>query len=112
MRQALDEGVHQVADTVRNSLNFYRMQESAETVERAVLTGPAVAIPGFAEQLAEQLAPAGRVRRRRDRRGGRRRRPPDRRRRPRARRHARSAGHGTMIGVTTALARPWPGSSD
>jgi type IV pilus assembly protein PilM len=44
-----------VADTVRNSLNFYRMQESAETVERAVVTGPAVAIPGFVEQLAVQL---------------------------------------------------------
>ena len=47
--------MHQVADTVRNSLNFYRMQDSAETVERAVLTGPAVAIPGFAEALAAQL---------------------------------------------------------
>jgi type IV pilus assembly protein PilM len=55
VRQTLDEGVHQVADTVRNSLNFYRMQESAETVERAVLTGPAVAIAGFAEELASQL---------------------------------------------------------
>jgi type IV pilus assembly protein PilM len=55
VRQTLDEGVHQVADTVRNSLNFYRMQESADTVERAVLTGPAVAIPGFTERLAEQL---------------------------------------------------------
>jgi type IV pilus assembly protein PilM len=54
-RQSLEDGVHQIADTVRNSLNFYRMQESAETVERAVLTGPAVAIPGFAERLAEQL---------------------------------------------------------
>ena len=54
-RQTLDEGVHQIADTVRNSLNFYRMQDSAETVERAVLTGPAVAVPGFAEALAEQL---------------------------------------------------------
>jgi type IV pilus assembly protein PilM len=55
VRQALEEGIHQVADTVRNSLNFYRMQDGAETVERAVLTGPAVAIPGFAERLAEQL---------------------------------------------------------
>jgi type IV pilus assembly protein PilM len=55
VRQTLDEGVHQIADTVRNSLNFYRMQENAETVERAVLTGPAVAIPGFAEELAAQL---------------------------------------------------------
>ena len=55
VRQTLDEGVHQVADTVRNSLNFYRMQESADTVERAVLTGPAVAIPGFADELSSQL---------------------------------------------------------
>jgi type IV pilus assembly protein PilM len=55
VRQVLEDGVHQVADTVRNSLNFYRMQESAETVERAVLTGPAVAIPGFADELAKQL---------------------------------------------------------
>jgi type IV pilus assembly protein PilM len=55
VRQALEEGVHQVADTVRNSLNFYRMQDSAETVERAVLTGPSVAIAGFADELAAQL---------------------------------------------------------
>ena len=55
VRQTLEDGVHTIADTVRNSLNFYRMQESAETVDRAVLTGPAVAIPGFAERLSEQL---------------------------------------------------------
>lgn len=55
VRQTLDDGVHTIADTVRNSLNFYRMQESAETVDRAVLTGPAVAIPGFAARLSEQL---------------------------------------------------------
>ena len=47
--------MHQLADTVRNSLNFYRTQESAEPVERGVLTGPAVAIPGFVESLSEQL---------------------------------------------------------
>jgi type IV pilus assembly protein PilM len=54
-RAALEEGVHQLADTVRNSLNFYRMQESAEQVEHGVVTGAAVAIPGFVEALAEQL---------------------------------------------------------
>ena len=54
-RAVLSEGVHQLADTVRNSLNFYRMQESAEHVEQGVLTGPAVAIPGFVEALSEQL---------------------------------------------------------
>jgi type IV pilus assembly protein PilM len=51
----LEDGVHQLADTIRNSLNFYRMQESAEQVERGVLTGAAVAIPGFVEALSEQL---------------------------------------------------------
>jgi type IV pilus assembly protein PilM len=54
-RTVLEEGVHQLADTVRNSLNFYRMQESAEQVETGVLTGPAVGIPGFVESLSEQL---------------------------------------------------------
>jgi type IV pilus assembly protein PilM len=54
-RAALEEGVHQLADTVRNSLNFYRMQDSAEHVETGVLTGPVVAIPGFVEALSEQL---------------------------------------------------------
>ncbi len=54
-RATLEEGVHQLADTVRNSLNFYRMQDNAETVSRALLTGPAVSIPGFADKLAEQL---------------------------------------------------------
>jgi type IV pilus assembly protein PilM len=54
-RIALEEGVHQLADTVRNSLNFYRTQEGAETVERALVTGPAIAIPGFVEKLGEQL---------------------------------------------------------
>jgi type IV pilus assembly protein PilM len=54
-RTAIEEGVHQLADTVRNSLNFYRMQEGAESVDRALLTGPAIAIPGFVERLAEQL---------------------------------------------------------
>ena len=31
------------------------MQDSAENVERAVLTGSAVAIPGFADSLSKQL---------------------------------------------------------
>jgi type IV pilus assembly protein PilM len=58
VRQTLEEGVHQVADTVRNSLNFYRMQDSAAAVDRAVLTGPAVAVPGFAERLSGELGMA------------------------------------------------------
>ena len=54
-RAVLEEGAHQLADTVRNSLNFYRMQDGAEAVGSALLTGPVVAIPGFAERLAEHL---------------------------------------------------------
>ena len=84
-RATLDEGVHQLADTIRNSLNFYRMQDNAETVSRALLTGPAVTIPGFADEARRAAQPAGRDRGRRDRRGARRRsrpRPPDGRRGP------------------------------
>jgi type IV pilus assembly protein PilM len=54
-RAVLEEGVHQLADAVRNSLNFYRMQQNAEKVERAVLTGPAVSIPGFSDHLSTAL---------------------------------------------------------
>jgi type IV pilus assembly protein PilM len=54
-RNVLEEGVHHLADTVRNSLNFYRMQQNAQAVQRAVLTGPAVAIPGFADRLGASL---------------------------------------------------------
>jgi len=55
VRATLEEGVHEMADTVRNSLNFYRMQESAETVDRAVLTGPGVEVEGLAARLADLL---------------------------------------------------------
>jgi type IV pilus assembly protein PilM len=54
-RAVLEEGIHHLADTVRNSLNFYRMQPGSEAVSSAVLVGPAVAIPGFAAALGEQL---------------------------------------------------------
>jgi type IV pilus assembly protein PilM len=54
-RTVLEEGVHELADTVRSSLNFYRAQDAAEPVEQGVVTGPAVAIPGFVEALSEQL---------------------------------------------------------
>jgi type IV pilus assembly protein PilM len=54
-RATLEDGVHQIADTVRNSLNFYRMQENAEVVDHVVLTGPAVEIAGLPERLSELL---------------------------------------------------------
>jgi type IV pilus assembly protein PilM len=54
-RSVLSEGVHKIADDVRNSLDFHTMQDGAAEVQRAVLTGPAVAIPGFADQLREEI---------------------------------------------------------
>ena len=54
-RTVLEECVQQLADSVRNSLNFYRTQESSERVERGVVTGPVVEIPGFVEKLSAEL---------------------------------------------------------
>jgi type IV pilus assembly protein PilM len=54
-RGALEDGVRELADGIRTSLNFYRTQDAAETVELGVVTGPAIAIPGFVEKLSEAL---------------------------------------------------------
>ena len=54
-RSALEDGVRELADSIRTSLNFYRTQDSSETVELGVVTGAAVSIPGFVERLGEQL---------------------------------------------------------
>jgi type IV pilus assembly protein PilM len=54
-RSALEDGIHQLADTVRNSLNFYRMQDRAASVDHGIVTGPVLAIPGFVARLSEQL---------------------------------------------------------
>ncbi len=54
-RNALEDGVRELADGIRTSLNFYRTQDAAETVELGVVTGPAIAIPGFVEKLSEAL---------------------------------------------------------
>ena len=60
--------MRELADGIRTSLNFYRTQDASETVELGVVTGAAVAIPGFVERLGEAAAPPAR--------GPRRRRPP------------------------------------
>jgi type IV pilus assembly protein PilM len=54
-RGVLSDGVRRIADEVRTSIDFYTMQEGATGVERGILTGPAVAVPGFSEQLSEEL---------------------------------------------------------
>jgi type IV pilus assembly protein PilM len=54
-RSVLTEGVRRIGDEVRNSLDFHVMQDGSTPVERVVLTGPAVAIPGFSEQIGQQI---------------------------------------------------------
>ena len=55
-RTVLLDGVRRIADEVRNSLDYYRAQAGALAAERAVLTGPAVAVPGFADALGAAIA--------------------------------------------------------
>ena len=55
-RSVLADGARRIADEVRNSLDYYRSQEGSLMVERAVLTGPAVAVGGLNDQLSAELA--------------------------------------------------------
>ena len=54
-RSVLSEGVRRIGDEVRNSLDFHVTQMGSSAVERVVLTGPVVAIPGFSEQIGQQI---------------------------------------------------------
>jgi len=54
-RRVLAEGVRQIANEVRNTLDFHRAQAGALAAEQAILTGPAVAIPGFCEELGSAV---------------------------------------------------------
>jgi type IV pilus assembly protein PilM len=54
-RAVLADGVRRIVDDVRNTLDFYTMQDGAIPVGRAILTGPALSIPGFAEQFGEHV---------------------------------------------------------
>jgi type IV pilus assembly protein PilM len=57
-RSVLVEGARRVGDEVRNSLDFYRMQGAGPAVDQVVMTGPAAAIPGFAEALSGEIGVA------------------------------------------------------
>jgi type IV pilus assembly protein PilM len=54
-RATLEQGVNELAETVRGSLNFYRSQEAVETVERGLVTGRGATVPGLVERLGEKL---------------------------------------------------------
>ena len=54
-RAALDEGLRRIGTEVRNSLDFYLASQDAGPVSRAILTGAALEIPGFASTLSRYL---------------------------------------------------------
>jgi type IV pilus assembly protein PilM len=54
-RAVLAEGARRVGDEVRNSLDFHAAREGATAVQRLILTGPAVAIPGFSDEVAGRI---------------------------------------------------------
>jgi type IV pilus assembly protein PilM len=55
-RSVLTEGVRRIAGEVRNSLDFHMTQGDSVAAQRAILTGAAVAIPGFADALGADIA--------------------------------------------------------
>jgi type IV pilus assembly protein PilM len=55
-RTVLLDGVRRIGGEVRNSLDFHHAQEGMSLrVQRAVLTGAAATVPGFADALAAEL---------------------------------------------------------
>jgi type IV pilus assembly protein PilM len=56
-RAVLTDGVRRIGGEVRNSLDFHHSQENGEapSVQRAVLTGAAAVVPGFADALSVEL---------------------------------------------------------
>ena len=54
-RAVLAEGARRVGDELRNSLDFHAAREGAASVARLILTGPAVAIPGFSDEVAGRI---------------------------------------------------------
>lgn len=54
-RAVLADGVRRIAAEVRNTVDFHHAQGTGDSVGRCVITGPAAAISGFAEQLGAEL---------------------------------------------------------
>ncbi|HSD78394.1 MAG TPA: pilus assembly protein PilM [Solirubrobacteraceae bacterium] len=55
-RDVLNDGVRRIANEVRGSLDFQSSYGGSGAVSRVVLTGPAIAVPGFAHALEGALA--------------------------------------------------------
>ncbi len=54
-RNVLLDGIRRIGDEIRNSLDFHRMQDGSAEVTSAVMTGQAVAIPGFSDHLTSEI---------------------------------------------------------
>lgn len=54
-RQVLLQGVRRIAADIRNTLDFHQAQGGTTAVSRALLTGPAADVPGFAAALSSEL---------------------------------------------------------
>ena len=54
-RLVLQDGVRRIAVEARNSLDFHTAQDATPHVERVVLTGGALSVPGFPEALGAEL---------------------------------------------------------
>lgn len=54
-RRVLEEGTRRIAAEIRQSLDFHHMQSDGASVSRVVLSGPALAIPGFADAVGAEL---------------------------------------------------------
>jgi len=54
-RTALSDGIRRIAAEVRNSLDFHLSSHGDGAVSRAVLTGPALDLPGFDTALGREL---------------------------------------------------------
>jgi type IV pilus assembly protein PilM len=52
---ALNDGIRRIASEVRHSLDFYLAGRTDSPVTRAMLCGPALEIPGFADALSREL---------------------------------------------------------
>jgi type IV pilus assembly protein PilM len=55
-REVLDDGVRRIASEARSSVDFQSAYGGAGAASRVILTGPAVAVPGFAHALESALS--------------------------------------------------------
>jgi Tfp pilus assembly PilM family ATPase len=55
IRLVLENGVRELANEIRNSLDFHRAQEQGAEISHVSMSGAALDLPGFAETLQDSL---------------------------------------------------------